>query len=181
MLVNIYMYYLLFLHALFLTKTIIIPSFFNCQFWTTNKPPNEDQRFATCWGDPQSWTTQRKSSIQTLQNLTPSLQANPLSEQIRKIIARLEPEASRLKSQKKYVSVVICTQGVVTDEYGQNSPEVMKECIASLFELSDLPVKIVLRLCTSQQSVLDFYKKVELDVDCDVMGDYWNEVRDIDN
>ena len=57
----------------------------------------------------------------------------------------------------------------------------MKECIASLFELSDLPVKIVLRLCTSQQSVLDFYKKVELDVDCDVMGDYWNEVRDIDN
>ena len=145
----------------------------------TNKPKNTDQRFAISWGDPQNWPSQRQTSLETLQALAPDLQANPLSDQIHKIIARLEPEAARLKSEHKFVSVVICTQGAATDKYGQNSPEVMKECIASLFALSDLPVKIVFRLCTNQKSVLDFYKKMELDVECDVMGDYWNEVRDI--
>ena len=56
----------------------------------------------------------------------------------------------------------------------------MKDCIGSLFALSDLPVKIVFRLCTRHKSVFDFYKKMELDMECDVMSDYWNEVRGIE-
>lgn len=84
-------------------------------------------------------------------------------------------------SKGKFVSVVVCTQGVPTDENGLNSSEVMEEYIRSLFALSDLPVKIVFRLSTSDRNVLNFYKKADLDIiDCDVLGDYWKEVRYLD-
>lgn len=74
------------------------------------------------------------------------------------------------------MSVVVCTQGVPTDENGVNSPEVMRECIASLFALTDLPVKIVFRLCTSDRDVIEFYNKIDLEIECDVLGDYFSEV-----
>ena len=42
--------------------------------------------------------------------------------------------------------------------------------------MSDLPVKIVFRLCTRDKKVLNFYKKVDMDINCDVLGSYWDEV-----
>ena len=72
--------------------------------------------------------------------------------------------------------MVISTQGVPTDSNGHNKSEAMKEFIGSLFVLSELPVKITFRLCTREKKVLEFYNKVDLDIPCDVLGDYWTEV-----
>ena len=45
-------------------------------------------------------------------------------------------------------------------------------------KLSKLPVKIVMRLCTGNDSVCDVYNKVDARVDgMYVLDDYWGEVR----
>jgi hypothetical protein len=69
--------------------------------------------------------------------------SNPLGREINKVIKKLEAEAIRLEEQGKFVSVVICTQGVPTNEFGESSSSVMKDCLSSLKALSRLPVRIV--------------------------------------
>jgi hypothetical protein len=88
----------------------------------------------------------------------------------------IKPEATCLKKEGKFVSVIICTQGVPTDKEVDSGSAVMIECLQSLTALSNLPVKIVFWLCTNEKKVTDFYKKVDLKMECDVLDSYWDEV-----
>ena len=58
-----------------------------------------------------------------------------------------------------------------------SSTTIMKECIKNWKELSELPVKLVFRLCTNDQKVVNFYKRVSDELECVVLGNYWVEVR----
>lgn len=148
------------------------------QFWMSNKPANEAQRYGVCWGDPENWSSERDhASLKLLRTLRPEGRNNQLKTEIGRVIKKLESEAPRLEEEDKFVSVVICTHGVPTNEFGESSSAVMKEYISSLKALNDLPVKIVLRLVTNEKKVMNFYKKVDLSIDCDVLGNYWEEVR----
>jgi hypothetical protein len=92
------------------------------------------------------------------------------------MIRKLESEAPRLREEGKFVSVVISTQGVPTDLEAESTSEIMSEYIQSLKALSELPARITFRLVTGDKKVIDFYKKVDLGFECDVIGDYWDEV-----
>jgi hypothetical protein len=143
----------------------------------TNKPQSEAQRYGVCWGEPETWSSERDlASQKILKTIKPERVSNPLGREICKVIQKLKAAATWVKEEGKFVSVVICTQGVPTNEFGETSSAVMKECIQSFKALSDLPVKIVFRLCTRDKKVLNFYKKVDMDINCDVLGSYWDEV-----
>ena len=149
------------------------------QFWMTNKPRDQMQRHAVCWGEPDNWAIERKRASQViLKDLAPEQHTNPLVYEVSQIKKKLDPEASRLEKEGKFVSIIICTQGEPTDGEGEKNSAAMKEFIQSLKVLSDLPVKIVFRLFTSDEKVLNFYKKVDTDLvaNCDVLGNYWQEV-----
>lgn len=39
-------------------------------------------------------------------------------------------------------------------------------------ELSNLPVKVVFRLCTDNDNVVDFFSSLDSKLDCDVLGEF---------
>jgi hypothetical protein len=143
----------------------------------TNKPQKEAQRHGVSWGDPGHWADERKNTSRVIfKNLSPEQKANPLAYEIGKVRKKLEPQAARLKEDGMFVSVIICTHGVPMNEAGESSSASMKEFMKSLKALAELPVRIVFRLCTGKDKVLNFYKKIDIDFDCDVLGSYWEEV-----
>jgi hypothetical protein len=109
----------------------------------------------------------------------PDRGTNNLAAEVRKITKRLEPEAARLKKKDNFVSVIIYTQGVPTNERGEGGPAVLKEYVDALKSLSALPVKIIFRLCTDNEKVMQFYNAMDVKFDCDVLDDYWGEVRKV--
>jgi hypothetical protein len=142
-----------------------------------NKPHDECQRYGICWGNPECWAQARDhASHKILEVLKPEQKANPIGSEVLKCAKMIKPEATCLKKEGKFVSVIICTQGVPTDKEVDSGSAVMIECLQSLTALSNLPVKIVFWLCTNEKKVTDFYKKVDLKMECDVLDSYWDEV-----
>jgi hypothetical protein len=75
------------------------------------------------------------------------------------------------------ITVVICTQGVTTDKKGRTSSDIQHDFWNAMKKLSKLPVKIVMRLCTGNDSVCNVYNKMDARVkNMDVLDDYWSEV-----
>lgn len=60
---------------------------------------------------------------------------NPLARQVRKVEKYLRGEAETLRKNDEFVSVVICTHGIPTDERGNTGKLVTKDFIDSLGEL----------------------------------------------
>lgn len=95
---------------------------------------------------------------------------------MRKIEAFLSREAPRLRERDEYIGIVVCTQGEPTDERGNTGPETLRRFMMSFTSLSDLPVKIIVRLCTDNDLIVDFYKTLDVNEKCDVLDDFWSEV-----
>lgn len=78
------------------------------------------------------------------------------------------------------VSVIICTQGVPTDSDGNKGSDVLKDYLQSLVGLAaSLPVKIVFRICSDDDKVLEFYNVVDQKVESDVLDDFWSEAMEV--
>jgi len=105
----------------------------------------------------------------------------PLSRHIREIhreISLMEPTL-RLSGQR--VVLVIATDGLPTNEQGMPGAEFQQEFIASLRLLEGLPVWLVVRLCTNDSTVGDFYNSLdsELELSIDVLDDFEGEGMEI--
>ena len=145
-----------------------------------NVPRDHPQRYGICWGNPAKWALERDHASQImLKELKPEKDHNPLGPEVLKVAKKLQPEAVRMEEEGKFVSVVICTQGRPKNERGESSPQVMKDCIINLKALAKFPVKITFRLCTGDDDVLNFYRKAGRELGLDVLGDYWDEVRQL--
>lgn len=113
-----------------------------------------------------------------LKAIKPEQKSNPLGYETRRFVKKIKAAAPRLEDEGKYITVVVSTQGVPTNITGDDgSTTIMKECIKNWKELSELPVKLVFRLCTNDQKVVNFYKRVSVELQCVVLGNYWVEVR----
>ena len=82
-----------------------------------------------------------------------------------------------MREKNEFVSVIICTHGVPTDRNGKYDKEVLKEFVDNLKELAELPVRIIFRLITDDEKVLDYYSSLDKKIVCDVLDDYLGEVR----
>ena len=87
--------------------------------------------------------------------------------------------AQAIAARDRNVTVIICTQGRPTTRDGDIGSKMMKDFEDELELMSELPVKIILRLCTDTQEVRDMYNHMDSRFDCiDVLDDFWGEVRD---
>jgi len=93
----------------------------------------------------------------------------------------ITPMISKLRSTGQKVSIIIATDGLPTNQNGYCNKQTKDQFIASLRSLEGLPVWIVIRLCTDEEDIVDFYKEIdkELELSVEVLSDYICEAEDV--
>ena len=105
----------------------------------------------------------------------------PLRERIMELHDSIYPMADILKSAGQKAVVVIATDGTPTDESGYATDFVTDAFVKALRQLLDLPVWVVVRLCTDDEEVVDFYNSLDdnLELDIEVLDDYVGEAEEV--
>lgn len=97
----------------------------------------------------------------------------PLCKHIREITLIIQRWEKVLRENGQKVSLIICTDGMSSDG----------DVTAALRPLKNLPVLMVIRLCTSEDSIVDYWDKVEsdLETDLDIIDDLFGEGEGVNN
>ena len=77
--------------------------------------------------------------------------------------------------------VIIATDGLPTSVGGDTNDEVTAEFISAIQYLQSLPVWVVVRLCTDERAVVDFYNQLDnvLELPLEVVDDHAREAKEI--
>jgi hypothetical protein len=116
----------------------------------------------------------------TIMNSSPS-GVTPLVQHLREIrsnILQLEPE---LRKNGTRVAVVIATDGLPSDNRGYADASVKREFVDALRALEGLPVWVVIKLCTDEDSVVEYYNELDsqLELSLEVLDDFVGEAQEV--
>jgi Mg-chelatase subunit ChlD len=119
-------------------------------------------------------------AIATLQNTMPG-GVTPLTKhicEIRQSIVALEPS---LRRDGTKVVLVLATDGIPTNDQGFSSDAITTEFVNSLRSLEGLPVWIVVRLCTDEDAVVEFWNSLDehLELSLEVLDDFTAEAKEV--
>jgi hypothetical protein len=105
----------------------------------------------------------------------------PLTAHLQNITGRIKEIAPALREQSQKVVVVIATDGLPTDPLGNVNDDVKGDFVSALKLLQAQPVWIVIRLCTQNPEVVDFYNSLdkELESPLEVLDDFLGEATEI--
>jgi len=110
--------------------------------------------------------------------------ATPLVERIREIYTRIKTQHKNLAAAGQHVMLVIATDGLPTNSGISSSQKMRRMLVQQLRQIMiELPVYVVVRLCTDESDVVDFYNQVEdeVEVPMDVLDDMWGEACEVYN
>jgi len=106
----------------------------------------------------------------------------PLSKRLTDIRQRIQRERATLMQEGQRVVVVIATDGMPTTPHsGMSQPTDRTELVQALRALASLDAHIVLRLCTDEQPVVDFYGDIDAEVELslEVLDDIESEAQEL--
>eukprot|EP00594_Rhizosolenia_setigera_P005866 CAMPEP_0178944674 /NCGR_PEP_ID=MMETSP0789-20121207/3291_1 /TAXON_ID=3005 /ORGANISM="Rhizosolenia setigera, Strain CCMP 1694" /LENGTH=438 /DNA_ID=CAMNT_0020624441 /DNA_START=1322 /DNA_END=2638 /DNA_ORIENTATION=- len=123
-----------------------------------------------------------KDEIEDSLNLIDQIQPcgySPLIHAVREAYDVVYPMKDRLQTSNQKVSIVFLTDGLPSDEFGVSTKDAMLEFSCALRQLEQLPVYIVIRLCSSDKKVIDFYKRLDRTLmrPLDVVQDFFSETK----
>jgi len=127
---------------------------------------------------PKSMTA--KSAIDVLNRVQP-LGCTPLTLHIQEIYKQVCKMAPSLRTSGQRVSIIIATDGLPSDVNGHTNEYERNRFVESLRQLEGLPVWVVIRLCTDDEDVVDFYNNIDniLELSVDVLDDFNGEALEI--
>lgn len=108
--------------------------------------------------------------------------ASNIQAPLKTIVQRIQQLRNRLVLSHRRVSIVIATDGVPTDEDGSENSQIAEDdFISTLRSLEDLPVWVVVRLCTSQKRVVNYWNSLDAQVNLqlEVLDDHLSEAKEI--
>lgn len=118
----------------------------------------------------------------TMNNIKPD-GVTPLARHVWNIKENIEVIANELVQGGKHVSIVLATDGLPTDDNGFCGNIITDDFVRSLQSVAggSLPVWIVIRLCTSETNIRDFYNNLDhnKELKIDVLDDYISEAMEV--
>jgi hypothetical protein len=104
----------------------------------------------------------------------------PLTRHILEIRQEIMQLLPMLKNGK--VAIVIATDGMPTNDLGVADEQAQADFASALQSLVGLPIWLVVRLCTDQSEVVDYWNSIDvlLERDLDILDDFESEAREVD-
>jgi len=105
----------------------------------------------------------------------------PLTDHLSEIYMVVDSLRPQLEVEGKKVAIILATDGLPTDNHGNPSEYVKKLFVDSLRRLEGLPVWLVIRLCTDEEDVVEFYNNLDeqLELSMDVLDDFCGEAEEV--
>ena len=137
-------------------------------------------RFGVCERGPSHGREEVNEAVSIMRKVSPS-GVTPITRHItfiRESIARMAPE---LRRRGKAVAVILATDGLPTDAKGCGGERVTDEFVHAIRTLEGLPVWTVVRLCTDDPEVREFYNSLDeqLELSVEVLDDFNGEAREV--
>jgi len=105
----------------------------------------------------------------------------PLTSHILEIQRELTAMAPTLYANGQKVSIQIATDGLPSDMQGYSGRSHQDEFVQALRSLEGLPVWVVIRLCTDEEDVVNFYNELDnqLELSMEVLDDFTGEAAEV--
>jgi hypothetical protein len=119
-------------------------------------------------------------ALRTIKNVSPG-GVTPLAEHVREIRSNILSMDQSLRHDGTKVVVVLATDGLPTDSQGQCDITTKREFTEALRSLEGLPVWIVVRLCTDEDDVVEYYNNLDaqLELSIEVLDDFTQEAKEV--
>lgn len=139
-----------------------------------------EQQFSIAQRGPDFVEADLEVAMGTMMMTQPS-GVTPLTEHVNEIRANVEAMKDSLNEMGQKVVVVLATDGLPSDRYGKLGHNSRLEFKQALRGLQGLPVWVVIRLCTDEESVVDFYNEldVQLEMSVEVLDDFTGEAEEV--
>jgi len=133
-------------------------------------PPGHGMPQQLIIGAPNASPSAEMDSLKRLVATCPTGRT-PICHQIREVAASVMQRADALRAAGQRHVVIIASDGVSTDG----------DIAEAMRPLQNLPVWVVVRLCTDEDSVVEYWNKVdeELELDLDVLDDLGGEAKEV--
>lgn len=138
------------------------------------------QRFSVCEHGEAHAASEVAEALSIMRKVSPS-GVTPLTKHIWDIQQHISAMAHDLRKKGKKVALILATDGLPTDEQGCGGQEVTNAFVRALRSLEGLPIWIVIRLCTDEDDVTEFYNSLddELELSLEVLDDYKSEAQEV--
>eukprot|EP00980_Cylindrotheca_fusiformis_P001988 scaffold443_cov125-Cylindrotheca_fusiformis.AAC.37 len=114
-------------------------------------------------------------------NRTKADGVTPLTRHINEIQGEIRRMLPQLHKAGKRIAIIIATDGLPTDDEGNEGKEIRQDFVRALRSLEGLPVWVVIRLCTDEDDVTDFYSDLDnmLELSLEVLDDFMGESKEV--
>jgi len=105
----------------------------------------------------------------------------PLAPHLLEFRQRIVAVENQLRQQSQQAVIVIATDGLPTDTAGDETEDAKEELVEALKSFQNLPVWVVIRLCTDNKKVVNFYNTLDqmLELPLEVCDDFLGESKEI--
>jgi len=105
----------------------------------------------------------------------------PLSAHVYEIRSNIMAMESELRSTGSKAAIVLATDGLPTDEHGMCDQYTKNQFKEALKTLEGLPIWVVVRLCTDDDDVVEFYNELDhqLEFSLEVLDDFMGEAKEV--
>lgn len=119
-------------------------------------------------------------AMNTMTQASPS-GCTPLSQHIIEIRENVIAMLPQLERTGQKVAIILATDGLPTDAYGKCDSLTRSDFENNLRSLAGLPVWVVVRLCTDEDSVVDYYNNLDsqLELSLEVLDDWIGESQEV--
>jgi len=107
--------------------------------------------------------------------------ATPLTFHVREIHQMVQGIQPSLRAEGKRVAVILATDGLPSNNLGVSGESELKEFTDAMRLLEGLPIWIVVRLCTDNDEIVEFYNNLDnnLELSIEVLDNYTSEADEM--